>query len=122
MTFQKRVKEWLLQCFGAEVAADKQERNWRFLEEALELVQACECTKEDAHALVEYVYNRPVGETRQEIGGVMVTLAALCETHHYDMLWAGQDELDRIEKPDVIVKIREKQRSKSLRNTEKALP
>ncbi len=44
-----------------------------------ELVQAVGTSREDALRLVEYVYTRPVGELRQEIGGVMVTLAALAE-------------------------------------------
>ena len=38
----------------------------RFLEEALELVQACGATASEAHQLVDYVYGRPVGEPAQE--------------------------------------------------------
>mgnify|MGYP006958842284 CR=1 FL=1 len=61
-----------------EHASDKAERSHRFLEEALELVQACGCSASEAHQLVDYVFGRAVGHASQEAGGVMVTLAALC--------------------------------------------
>lgn len=95
-TFQSRVMPWLLECFGAEIAADKVERNHRFLEEALELVQACGCTQDEAHQLVAYVYGRPQGDVNQEVGGVMVTLAALCLANGLDMHSAGETELARV--------------------------
>ncbi|RQS15519.1 hypothetical protein DIE07_03565 [Burkholderia sp. Bp9002] len=38
------MQPWMLECFGAAIATDRMERNHRFLEEALELVQACGCT------------------------------------------------------------------------------
>lgn len=94
--FQQRVQPWLLACFGAEIAGDKQERNHRFLEEAVELVQANGCTASEAHQLVDYVFGRPVGEPAQEVGGVMVTLAALCLASGLDMHQAGEVELARI--------------------------
>lgn len=83
-------------CFGGMIAGDREERNHRFLEEALELVQACGCPAEDAHQLVDYVYGRPVGEPTQEVGGVMVTLAALCLANGIDMAASGETELARI--------------------------
>lgn len=94
--FQARVHPWMMKCFGAEIAADQHERNHRFLEEALELVQACGATASEAHQLVDYVYGRPVGEKHQEAGGVMVTLAALCLAQGLDMHAAGETELARI--------------------------
>ncbi|WP_211114949.1 hypothetical protein [Azospirillum brasilense] len=93
---QQRIHDWMLACFGAEVAADKLERNHRFLEEALELVQACGCSQGEAHQLVDYVFGRPVGELAQEVGGVMVTLAALCQAQGIDMAEAGETELARV--------------------------
>ncbi|WP_396334078.1 hypothetical protein [Burkholderia anthina] len=94
--FQARVQPWMLACFGAEIAADRVERNHRFLEEALELVQACGCTASEAHQLVDYTFGRPIGEPAQEVGGVMVTLAALCLANGLDMHAAGETELARI--------------------------
>lgn len=93
--FQTRVHAWMLCCFGREIAADKQERNHRFLEESLELVQACGCSASEAHQLVDYVFGRAVGDKPQEVGGVMVTLAALCEPHNLDMEACGDQELAR---------------------------
>ena len=95
-SFQERVQPWLMACFGEMIAGDREERNHRFLEEALELVQACGCTASEAHQLVDYVYGRPVGEPHQEVGGVMVTLAALCLANKLDMHANGETELTRI--------------------------
>lgn len=108
--FQYRVKPWLLDCFGEKIASDKQERNHRFLEEALELVQACGATAGEAHQLVDYVYGRDIGDPAQEVGGVMVTLAALCLAHDLDMHEAGETELARIWKK--VEQIRAKQAAK----------
>ncbi|HVZ60649.1 MAG TPA: hypothetical protein VG892_07670 [Terriglobales bacterium] len=108
--FQARVQPWMLACFGSEIAADKIERNHRFLEEAIELVQSCGCTRSEAHQLIDYVFDRPVGERGQEVGGVMVTLAALCLAQAIDMDREADRELDRIW--GKIDKIRAKQAAK----------
>lgn len=94
--FQALVQPWLLACFGEMIAGDREERNHRFLEESLELVQSCGCTACEAHQLVDYVFGRPVGEPPQEVGGVMVTLAALCLANGLDMHDAAEVELARI--------------------------
>ncbi|WP_426291187.1 hypothetical protein [Sphingomonas sp. TWP1-3-1] len=94
--FQQRVQPWLVACFGEMIAGDREERNHRFLEEALELVQACGCSASEAHQLVDYVYGRDVGDPQQEVGGVMVTLAALCLANGLDMHANGETELARV--------------------------
>lgn len=94
--FQYRVQVWMRACFGHAISKDRVERNHRFLEEALELVQACGCTPSEAHQLVDYVYGRPIGIKEQEVGGVAVTLAALCDAHDIDMDECGEAELRRI--------------------------
>ena len=109
-TFQNRVSPWMDACFGPEIGADRIERNHRFVEEALELVQACGCTKSEAHQLVDYVFDRPQGDVNQEVGGVMVTLAALCLANGLDMHDAGETELARVWQK--IDKIRSKQAAK----------
>lgn len=110
LSFQSRVQPWLLECFGAEIAADRIERNHRFFEEATELVQANGMTRSEAHQLVDYTFDRPVGELHQEVGGVMVTLAALCLASGENMHVAGETELARIWKK--VVQIRAKQAAK----------
>jgi hypothetical protein len=94
--FQLRVAEWMVQCFTPQIIADKLERADRFIEEALELVQATGYSADRAHALVDYTFNRQPGEPFQEVGGVMVTLAALCNPHGLDMDAAAEAELARI--------------------------
>lgn len=108
--YQHRVEEWLTACFPPHVRVDQQERNHRFLEEALELAQANGCSKDDALALVNYVYGRPAGQPDLEVGGVMVTLASLCSATAIDMNEAGDRELAR--NWDRIDSIRQKQASK----------
>lgn len=95
--FQSEVADWMLVCFGPEIAADRLERADRFIEEALELCQTWPAfTADRAHALVDYVFNRPVGEPVQEVGGVMVTLAALCNAAGINIQDAQETELARI--------------------------
>lgn len=94
--FQSKVYEWVVKCFGISSANSKKERNHRFLEEALELVQSTGCSKSEAHQLVDYVFDRPVGEPKQEMGGVMVTLAALASANDMNIFSCGNAELDRI--------------------------
>lgn len=109
-TYQADVMEWMVACFGTVIPFDRDERNHRFLEEALELVQACSCSREAAHQLVDYVFDRPAGEMGQEVGGTAVTLAALCGAHGLDLGAESEAELRRIwAKKDAI---RAKQASK----------
>lgn len=108
--FQSEVKRWAIACFGVEIAIDQNERNHRFLEEALELVQAAGCTKEECLQLVDYVYNRPKGEIHQEIGGALITLAALCNAHNMSMEEEGSMGL--FQNWHKIEKIREKRNKK----------
>lgn len=108
--YQKRVLEWMMACFSMEICRDRQERNHRFLEEALELVQSLGCTASEAHQLVDYTFGRDIGEPEQELGGVMVTLAALCFPNDLNMDQAAEKELARVWTK--IEKIRAKQAAK----------
>lgn len=112
--YQLRVALWVKKCFGDAIAGNKFERNCRFLEESLELVQACNLSKQDALKLVDYVYSRPLGEQHQEVGGVMVTLAALCQANDLNMMDAGEGELKRVW--GKIDQIRAKQAAKDIRS------
>lgn len=121
-SFQNRVEPWMLQCFGPEISADKLERGDRLLEEVLELLQSGDYPQERVAALVEYTWNRPKGEPTQEVGGVMVTLAAYCLALGIDMHDAGEVELARIFQPEIVEKIRAKQAKKASEIPFSALP
>jgi hypothetical protein len=82
-------------CFGPVISADVTERNHRFLEEVLELVQSTGCTTSEAHQLVDYVFNRSIGDPNQELGGTMVTLVALATANGLNMDTAAETELER---------------------------
>lgn len=114
--FQKEVADWMGVVFNGQGGKDIPTRNFRFLEEALELVQSTGCTKEEAHQLVEYVFNRPVGEPAQEVAGTLVTLAALCNMLDISMAQASHNEVNRLWQPEVMEKIRNKQKSKPNRS------
>jgi hypothetical protein len=61
-SYQSRIHKWMLACFSPSIVMDATERNHRFLEEALELVQSLGCTASEAHQLVDYVFGRPDGD------------------------------------------------------------
>ena len=110
LEFQNNVKDWAIECFGEYIAMNKPERCHRFLEESLELVQAAGISKQECLLLLDYVYSRPVGELPQEIGGTIVTLAALCTAYGYNLEELAGTELQSIR--DKILKIREKRKNK----------
>lgn len=113
--YQNNVVEWMRQCFGPDSAtkADTLNRGHRFLEEALELVQAVGVDKKDALALIDYVYARPVGEAEQEIGGVMVTLAGLSESIGQSFQYAAGRELRRVNHKMQEIRAKELTRSQN---------
>lgn len=119
ISFQKLCWEWVREVFGVNTtkyleATSVEERARRFLEEAIELVQASGLPKEDVLKLVDYTYSRPAGQEWQEVGGVMVTLAIYCEAMNINMDVAGNEELIRVNTPEMIDRIRQKQVTKLL--------
>lgn len=110
--FQVRVGGWMLDCFNEKIAHDRVERGDRLLEEVLELLQWMGYDPARIAVVRDYVYGRPVGEGPQEVGGVMVCLAALCNACEIDLGDAAETELDRILHPDVMARIRAKQAAK----------
>lgn len=110
--FQFAVWGWCVRCFGSKVTENRKERLFRFYEEATELIQAGGLRKEEAQQVLDYVYARPSGLLHQEVGGVMVTLAALCSANSCEMDVAAGDEFNRINTLEMIERIRAKQASK----------
>lgn len=95
-SFQSRVAPWMQECFGSVISADEVERGDRLIEEVFEALQSRGYDPARIAALRDYVWSRPVGETSQEVGGIMVTLAAFCLATGTDMHEAGEVELSRI--------------------------
>ena len=93
--FQARLNTWVVDAFGQENAENIVERNNRFLEEAIELVQSTGMSRRNVKKMVDYVFERDVGGVEQEVGGVMTTLAALCTATGVDMDEAKEKELAR---------------------------
>ncbi len=110
--FQSRMDPWLLDCFGPALARDPHERNLRFAEEALELLQSLSLSRESAHAMVDLVWSRPAGDPAQEVGGAVMTLAALCQAHGLPMQTLAEAELTRVSDPATTARIRAKQAQK----------
>lgn len=109
---QDVVARWVVSTFDEATAANAQERGLRLLEEVLELCQTQGMGKDQLHALVEYVYARPVGKAPQEVGGVMVTLAAMVSALGYDLTTCTRLELDRIHTDEVVERCRRRQSEK----------
>lgn len=109
-SYQKRVRDWLVACFGLNFADPDQEREARYMEESIELFHAQGKSIEDLITLACRVYSRPPGDVRREFGDVAVTLAALAEAKGYDLSEVGDEALDR--NWSRIDAIREKQASK----------
>jgi hypothetical protein len=74
---QAVIAAWSARAFGAEQATSLPQRALRLLEEALEAYQAAGGDRVQAHALVDFVLDRPVGQIGQELGGIGVCLLAL---------------------------------------------
>lgn len=85
----------------------------RFLEEAVELVQALGLTKDDVLRVVDYVYGRPVGEVENEIGGVGMTLLPLCEALDISAEQCFRRELARVSTPEMIAHVKARQVEKA---------
>lgn len=118
--FQHLTDKWMTTTFGDAIKNDITERGDRCLEEMLEYLQAHGYDPARVPKLVEYVYGRPVGVPAQELGGVMVTLAAHANAVGLDMEMCGIEELIRVQLPENVEKIRLKQQSK--RNIHGPLP
>ncbi|KAA9369581.1 hypothetical protein [Ochrobactrum quorumnocens] len=94
-SYQKRVQDWIEACFPADTARNSRERSHRFLEEALELCQSLDVSRNEVYALVDYVYSRPKGDAHLEAGAALLTLAALSNAKGIDLATAGESELAR---------------------------
>jgi hypothetical protein len=110
-SFQERVHAWVHDFFP-EHGVNVPERARRFVEEAIELAQAVGLPDLDIMRNVSRVLQRAAGQPHQEVGGTMVSLAALCAAVGLDMRAEGETELARISGPGMRERMRAKQAEK----------
>lgn len=71
-----RTARWVVRTFGLPNLTDRRERARRIVEEAIEVAQSEGIDEARVRRLVERVYSRPVGMIGDEIGGLLLTIAA----------------------------------------------
>lgn len=115
-SFQYLVGGWVADTFGQQFLMSKKERAFRALEEATEAIQQF-LTKEEATAVINQVYNKPVEPLLyKEIGGALFTMLALAESNNlsaYQCLKLIYQEVRALDK----VKLLNKHLTKPARDT-----
>ena len=96
---QAAIYKWVADTFGANTLHPS-ERALRFIEEAVELVQAAGLSVEAVRAVVDHVFAKPPGGLAQEIGGCGTTLLALAAAYGVSADDAERDEAERVFKID----------------------
>lgn len=96
---QTWVGVWAERLFAAG-SRNRRIRALRFLEEAMELGQTQGLTFDDVVRQAQWTYGRPVGDVKQEIGGVTVSLYALAENLGVSVDGCEADELLRVKTID----------------------
>lgn len=93
---QGRVAQWCADAFGADHASNIEQRGIRLAEEAIEAAQATGCNPAMIHKLVDYIYAKPPGDLKQELGGVGLCLLALANAAGLRADATEQAEMDRV--------------------------
>src|ERR1700687_2889410 len=93
---QELVLDWVTRAFGPDHANSKQQLVVRFLEEAIELYQACGADRGMAHKLIDYIFDRSPGYVNREVGQVGLTLLAVAEAIGISADLAEEDEISRV--------------------------
>lgn len=95
---QEAIVEWGVRAFGANMAAPDR-RAIRLCEETFEVAQAIGLPKDQVHALLDYVYAKPVGDIKTELGDVGICLMALASSLNLNM-----DMVERIRVEEILTK------------------
>lgn len=81
-------------------------RAMRLLEEALELAQAEDVFLSEALIIINQVYEKPRGDPRKELGGVLITAAAYAATREWLLENVFIEEFTRIMDPTIMDRVR----------------
>jgi len=93
---QKRIRRWVESRLGMD-AMDAHERATRSLEENNELGQSLGVTREEAHKIVDHVFDKEPGNPEQELGGAALTLLGCADGAGHVLSQCAGKELLRIE-------------------------
>lgn len=93
---QHQVGGWATAAFGVVEATDLKQRAVRLAEEAIELAQAVGVDSAMLTKLVGFVYDRPIGEPKQEVAGISICLLAMANALGISADEVERDELDRV--------------------------
>lgn len=107
----ERLKYLVIRIFGKYNWFDLQERCLRLVEEVIELAQVMNINPGIINRILERVMLRPVGDLRNEISGVALTLHALAAVVQVDIPTVCEEALKSIESKDPEF-FRNKQKSK----------
>lgn len=96
--FQLAIESWVMTAFGYDVLKNRKERCLRALEEVTELAQCGLVSREQAHAIIDQVYDKPVEPNpSKEIAGSLLTIlstASAFDVHNVEIPLNA--ELDRV--------------------------
>lgn len=82
---QQVAYNWAVRCFGLSHVQSPTVRVERCVEEMVEAAQSISVPKEVVLKIVEMVYSKKPGDFLQEMGGVSMTLAVLCESQGWNI-------------------------------------
>lgn len=103
----EQIGEWTNKVFaGHQEKVTPKVRALRLLEEVIELCQAEDISVEEINIIRDQVMNKQSGLPFLEFRGVMVTLMGYAFTKRYDPKHAFWLEFGRINQPEMIEKIR----------------
>lgn len=114
--WQDEIRNFVHRVWGEKAMVNLPERAARVIEEAVELGQAHDISKEVMLAIVDRVYSRPKGDPSDEAGDVMFTLLAYTETAHVNIESVLALRLERVESIPVDV-LRERHKQKRAAGT-----
>lgn len=100
MSDQIEVERLVRVTWGDMSFESAKERGLRVQEEGIETAQALGGSREEAHRTVDMVFDKKPGEFKQEIGGVVFTLLALCANKGVRLDEVFAEELARFRSKD----------------------
>lgn len=88
--------QWCADTYGVDKARSRRWQALRFLEEAIELADAEGLKMHDVFNVARFVFDKPPGNTREEIGDVAICLKVLAENADTTVEYALTDCVMRI--------------------------